>query len=218
MGQSLKNPRMKKQDVFFFFRITRLGSERLTMGFVFLRFGTSTLPHLSSAAPNGCSCSWRMGAFHLPANSGRAGEESSLNLSHAARRLLSAQVGIQTKWEGLDESGRWQRSRLLVAAWERLLRGRQRDARSRRHSCQMSHLWLCSIITPLVRRTCNQQAPKIQVWLKSVLLLLLVLVVLVVCRFQTPKLADWLNFSRFNSMVSLKLLLWTCWVLPPTEC
>lgn len=119
----------------------RLGSERLTMGFVFLRFGTSTIePHLSSAAQNlrrlllltdKNISSLRNLLAETERKQFASQNPAVVSQTDASRSsaLPLAQVGIQTMWEVFDEEERSQPSRLLVAAFKRLFRGHQRDVR-----------------------------------------------------------------------------------------
>lgn len=163
----------KAVGIFFFFylakvkiaaRKTRLGNHRLTMHFVFLQFGTLTIQ------PPSCTFGLQLQTLLTEGNI-----SSSHNLLADGERkavwnlwLSLTQPGSSSRpgWDPDDVRGfswkrRLQRSRLFSAAWQRLSRGHQRDARRRRshrHSCRISHLWLCSICTLLMRRKCNQQA------------------------------------------------------------
>lgn len=150
-----------------------LGSERLTMGSVFLRFGTSTIEPLpprtfrpSLQTYRGCY-RWRMGTFHLPAKLLAEWERKAVLkpplVSHETQRFLSPRSGSRRRERGFGWKRRSQRSRLLVGSLKASFPGSSKGRkapRSRRYSCQISHLWLCSTLAPHMRSKYNQQAQK----------------------------------------------------------
>lgn len=124
------------------------------------------------------------GTFHLSANLLAGWErKSSLKppvVSRAARRFLLAQVRDPDDVRGFWWKRRSQRSRLPVAAWKRLFRGHQRDARSRAAGDAPVKLVTSGFVQferLSWKKKCNQLAQNMQVWYKSVQLFLLVLVV-----------------------------------------
>lgn len=164
-------PRVKqrvKTRLFFIsiaVRDTRLANHRLTMRFVLLfclDFSHSAFLHLSSAAQNFAD---RYEQNIFPQSPGRLREKSSLKTSGCVSRSPALPVA----WLG---SRRCERIVMkaplaaippllgsLTASFTGSSKGRE-ESRSHRRSCRISHLWLCSISAPLMRRKYNQQAKR----------------------------------------------------------
>lgn len=178
MGQSWKKKKKrnkKSQDVFFLSlqetksqsEICDLVAKWFTASFVFLRFGTSAIEPLPP--PPSFFCCSKLAAitdgwqhFIFPQTSGRAGEKKQFE-SRLSR--ASSHPG----WDpGRRERGFGMKAALAAippppgspeGAFPGSSKGRE-EPRSRRYSCRISHLWLCSALRPLVRRKYNQQAWK----------------------------------------------------------
>lgn len=117
----------------------------------------------TSAATAAIADGWEH--FIFPQSPGRVGEKSSLKppvVSHAAQRCLSPRLGSRRCERVLMKAAPAAipppRGSLEVSLLGSS-KGRK-EPRSQRHSRPISHLWLSSFLTPLMKTKYNKQAQK----------------------------------------------------------
>lgn len=237
MGQWWKKKPTRKIKVRIFFSCLakdkiaagnmRLGSERLTVGFVFLRFGTSTIePHLSSAAQNlrrlPLLTDKNISSLrNLLAETERKHFASQKPALVSQWRLAQLRTSPRPGWDPDDVRGFWWRGALAAiqaSSWQPLsvffgvIKGYVGRCAARQAPVKLATFGFVQF-QQLSWRESTIDVPKYTNVVESLALFLLFFVCffLVYCqrlRTQAPKFADMLNFPHFNSIISVQLLLW----------